>query len=81
MAKNVIYLSTSMRDLHTTPNLSSLVLDMKHAHNLQSLFSFHALKSQAHQFHISGRGVNIYSTGQMLPRALAPLCGPFNVSK
>jgi hypothetical protein len=80
MAKNVIYLSTSMRDLHTTPNLCSVVLDMKHAHNLQSTFSFHAL-SQAHHFHISGMGVNIYSIGQMLPRALAPSCGPFNVSK
>jgi len=32
-----------MRDLHTTPNLCSVVLDMTHAHNLQSMFLFHAL--------------------------------------
>jgi hypothetical protein len=43
MARNVIYLPTSMTDQHTAPNLCSVVLDMKHAHNLQSMFSFHAL--------------------------------------
>jgi hypothetical protein len=41
--KKVIYLSTSMRDLPTTPNFCSVILDMKHAHNLQSMFSFDAL--------------------------------------